>query len=350
MRRFLSCCGLVVLVLLFAPGCPLDIRVRCDESHACASNEVCVRGGCEPRAVERVGEDCDGDSECGPGLTCGLGFPGGYCLLECSADAPCPSGTVCAKDLGVCLLGCGEDCYRPGYGCGPVPDSSGLLNACVPVATQADGGGSDGGGGADGGGGLDAGCTTAVCEAPDAGCSGPTCGSSDGGCAATVGMGGACTRACECLEAAAACVEGRCAETCTSDFTCRDGRRCNNDECEVGPRLGEACKDPFDCADTARCRPERPRCEESCNPNAGGGICPAGYQCALDGLCVRECTGIPESTGEVCENSWDCATCAVCLSSGAESRCRRTCRLDRDCPGGAVGACEQVGETKACRL
>ncbi|QDE67324.1 MULTISPECIES: hypothetical protein [Myxococcus] len=90
------------------------------------------------------------------------------------------------------------------------------------------------------------------------------------------------------------------------------------------------------------------RCEESCNP--GGTLCEAGYQCAPDGLCVKECSGTPASVGEVCENSLDCAPCSVCLSSGTELRCRQPCRLDRDCPGGATGACEQVGDTKACRL
>ncbi|RKH20375.1 hypothetical protein D7X74_04235 [Corallococcus sp. CA047B] len=91
------------------------------------------------------------------------------------------------------------------------------------------------------------------------------------------------------------------------------------------------------------------RCEEKCNP-VGGGLCESGYQCAPDGLCVRECSGTPSSVGEVCENSLDCAPCSVCLSSGAAPRCRQPCRLDRDCPGGAPGACELVGDTKACRL
>ncbi|CAM4511038.1 MULTISPECIES: hypothetical protein [Myxococcus] len=90
------------------------------------------------------------------------------------------------------------------------------------------------------------------------------------------------------------------------------------------------------------------RCEEKCNPESNH--CEAGYQCAPDGLCVQECSGTPVSVGEDCENSLDCAPCSVCLSSGAALRCRQPCRLDRDCPGGATGACEQVGNTKACRL
>ncbi|WP_338871495.1 hypothetical protein [Myxococcus stipitatus] len=314
---------LPVSVLLFASGCPLDIRIRCEDSRECSSGQVCVRGGCEDLLGERVGDDCESDAECGPGFTCGEGFPGGYCLLACSRERPCPEGSVCATDLGRCLRTCGEHCARPGYGCGPVPESSGPLDACVPVATPADGG-------------SDGGCTGAGCV-PDAGCSG------------TVPEGGTCTRPCECAGASAVCDNGTCARTCETDFQCSAGWRCRHDVCVVGPRLGEPCRDSFECAVYASCPKERLRCEETCNPQVGG-LCSAGYQCAPDGLCVRECTGTPVSVGEECENSMDCAACSVCVASAPGLRCRQPCRLDRDCPGGAAGACEQVGQTKVCRL
>ncbi|WP_253816462.1 hypothetical protein [Myxococcus xanthus] len=343
MRRLLLLSLLPALVLLVAPGCPLDIRIRCDEPDGCPQGQVCVRGDCEPVDTVRIGDACGEHADCGPGRTCGTGFPGGYCLLACSDAAPCPAGSVCAPGLGQCLRTCGEACARPGYGCGHVPDASGPLSACVPVTTSTDGGCTGSGCEV-----PDAGCTGSGCEVPDAGCTGSGCGAPDAGCASTVEVGGACTRPCECADAAAACVGGTCTLTCSTDFTCRDGRRCSNASCVVGARIGEACRDTFECSDFASCPRERMRCEEKCNP--GSGLCEPGYQCAPDGLCVQECSGTPVSVGEDCENSLDCAPCSVCLSSGAELRCRQPCRLDRDCPGGATGACEQVGDTKACRL
>ncbi|WP_420811439.1 DUF7107 domain-containing protein [Myxococcus hansupus] len=451
MRRFFLLSLLPALVLLVAPGCPLDIRVRCDEPGDCPQDFVCVRGDCEPATPERIGAACDTAAHCGPGLTCGTGFPGGYCLLACSEATPCPQGSVCATELGQCLRTCGETCTRPGYGCGPVPNASGPLRACVPVTTPPDGGCTDAGceipdGGCTGAGcegpdggctgaeceGPDGGCTGAECEgpdggctgqgcetpdggcsgegceapdagcsgsgcetpdggcsgleceSPDAGCSGPSCeppdagcsgpgcespdagcsgpgcespdagctgtgcGQPDAGCASTVPVGGACTRPCECADAAAACVSGTCTLTCSTDFTCRDGRRCTDGQCVVGARIGEPCRDTFDCPDFASCPRERMRCEERCNP--GSGLCEAGYQCAPDSVCVQACSGSPASVGDDCENSLDCSPCSVCLTSGAALRCRQPCRLDRDCPGGAAGSCEQVGSTRACRL
>ncbi|WP_342378332.1 hypothetical protein NVS55_03080 [Myxococcus stipitatus] len=289
---------LPVWVLLFASGCPLDIRIRCEDSRECESGQVCVRGGCEDLLGERVGDDCESDAECGPGFTCGEGFPGGYCLLECSRERPCPEGSVCSLGLGRCLRTCGEHCTRSGYGCGPVPESSGPLDACVPVATPADGG-------------------------SDGGCTGAGCGTPDGG-----GL----------------------EEDCTTDFQCRAGWRCSNSQvCVEGPRLGEACRDSFECAVYATCPKERLRCEETCNAQVGG-LCSAGYRCAPDGLCVRECSGVPATVGEECENSMDCSPCSVCVASAPGLRCRQPCRLDRDCPGGATGACESVGQAKYCRL
>ncbi|MBU8895901.1 hypothetical protein DRW03_09745 [Corallococcus sp. H22C18031201] len=98
------------------------------------------------------------------------------------------------------------------------------------------------------------------------------------------------------------------------------------------------------------CNSERERCEQTCNPNAS--TCAAGYRCAADGVCVESCMEAPETLGLTCESSLDCARCGACLPSGEAGgvlRCRQRCALDRDCPGGALGACEVVGTTKACK-
>ncbi|WP_241759222.1 hypothetical protein [Pyxidicoccus parkwayensis] len=288
MRRLLLLL-LPALALFVVAGCPLDIRVRCDESTPCATGEACVQGGCVRVDATRVGAACGSDSECGSGLTCGAGFPGGYCLQECSGGQGCPEGSVCAPDLGRCLRACGEACTRSGYACGAVPNQGGPLSACVPEVPGTDGGAD---GGTDGG--------------PDA-------------------------------------------LTCETDFECPAGMRCDHERCVQGLKLGEPCLDTFDCPTFAFCNKERRRCEEKCNLQAGD-ICEPGYRCAPDGQCVEDCTGVPETLGLTCENSLDCSRCGVCLSSGNALRCRQPCRLDRDCPGGADGACEMVGTTRACKL
>jgi hypothetical protein len=325
MRRLLPLL-LPALALLVVAGCPLDIRVRCDEDTPCATGEACVQGGCVRVETARVGDACGADAECGPGLTCGAGFPGGYCLLECSAGRECPAGSVCAPDLGRCLRACGEACTRAGYACGAVPNQGGPLSACVPAVTDSDGGvGTDGG--VDGG----------------------TSGGADAGCQGTVALGGRCGRACECATAGATCTSGACVLACATDFECPSRTRCDNGRCIPGPRLGEACADSEECSTFSYCEPERQRCEQSCSPNVSG-VCDPGYRCAPDGVCVEACTGVPETLGLTCENSLDCQRCGVCLLTSGVLRCRQPCRLDRDCPGGALGACEQVADTRACRL
>ena len=319
MRRLLPLL-LPALVLLVVAGCPLDIRVRCDDDAPCATGEACVRGGCVSVEAARVGAACGADPECGPGLTCGSGFPGGYCLLECSAGQGCPEGSVCAPDLGRCLRACGEACSRAGYACGTVPNRSGPLSACVPAGTDSDGG-------VDGG----------------------TDGGADAGCQGSVALGGRCSRGCECATAGATCTNAACVLACTTDFQCPAGRRCGNGRCVLGPRLGEACQDSLQCSTLAYCEPNRGRCEDLCIPTLSG-ECEPGYRCAPDGVCVEACTGVPETLGLTCENSLDCQRCGVCLLSGDRPRCRQPCRLDRDCPGGEQGACEPVADTRACRL
>jgi hypothetical protein len=245
-----------------------------------------VQGGCVSVDGEHIGSACGPDEACGSGLTCGEGFPGGYCLTVCSAQQGCPEGSVCALDLGRCLRACGPDCTRSGYACGTVPNRAGPLSACVPVT------------------------------------SGP--GDTDGGTDAGTDPG------------------------CSTDFQCTADRRCFDGHCELGPRIGGTCQDSFECPAFAQCNKARERCEESCNPNLSS--CEAGYRCAPDGVCVENCTGVPETLGLSCENSLDCTRCGVCLSTGGSLRCRQRCSLDRDCPGGAAGACEQVGATRACKL
>jgi hypothetical protein len=74
-----------------------------------ANRKVCVPGACG------VGATCAGDEDCDPNLTCVSRFDGGYCTVpDCTADAECPEGSVCAALDGgnVCVRTCAEpsDC------------------------------------------------------------------------------------------------------------------------------------------------------------------------------------------------------------------------------------------------
>ncbi|WP_239576396.1 hypothetical protein [Archangium primigenium] len=320
MRRLLFLAS--ALLALVVAGCPLVIQVRCDASFLCDDGAACVAGACVPVEFARVGAACTSDAACGAGLTCGTGFPGGYCLAPCGAEVTCASGSVCVGELGRCMRACGEACDRPGYACAPVPRPGSGTWACAPSSSSGGDGGTDG-------------------PSP----------SEDAGCAGQVPLYERCARACDCATPGADCDDGACALACTRDAECPDGSRCGKSwhQCEKGPRLGEACREGFDCQRDASCNAQR-RCKLSCLSDSG---CPLDYRCAPDSVCVNECTGTPpETVGLTCESSLDCGRCGFCVASGGVKRCHQPCLLDRDCPGGAAGACEQVGSTslRACRL
>lgn len=137
---------------------------------------------------------------------------------------------------------------------------------------------------------------------------------------------------------------------CTLDANCPAGSRCNEEAlCEEGPRLGEPCEG-FDCQQLAVCHPLHHRCEYSCRNDAA---CPNGYRCSPDFLCIAPCNGTPpETVGGTCQFSTDCTGCAFCVPTGSTRVCRQPCQTDADCPGGAPGVCEQVGQPayRACRV
>jgi len=335
MRRllFLLVPALTAVAVL---GCPLTIEVRCDDTFPCDDGKVCVAGACVSGGqAPKVGDACASDSACGPGLICGTGFPGGYCLAACGVGGACASGTVCVPELGRCMRACGEACTRPGYACVPVPGPGSATLACAPASSTP---GNDGGTTSPGDGGTTNPGDGGTVEPPDAGC------------VASVPLDGRCTHACECATAGATCSGGTCVLTCSTDWDCPEDRRCDeaSDRCEVGSRIGEPCEDGFDCQSFVQCNTTRDRCEVNCSNDFA---CPPGYRCSPDSTCVENCTGVPESLGLTCESSLDCSRCGLCVESGGEKRCRASCQLDRDCPGGAAGACEQVGTSKlrACR-
>ncbi len=83
-----------------------------------------------------VGRACTlNGSECGSNeYTCHPGAPDGYCSFLCTADADCPSGSVCSpvpfsRVSGICMKTCASvnDC-RVGYACAVVELFPGQMN------------------------------------------------------------------------------------------------------------------------------------------------------------------------------------------------------------------------------
>jgi serine protease len=86
-------------------------------------------------AARVIGTPCTDDGTCGPGGTCALGFPQGYCTKDCSTAA-CPTGAKClsGSTLSICLDTCtgprrGGGTCRANYVC--EDDGSGT-GVCIP--------------------------------------------------------------------------------------------------------------------------------------------------------------------------------------------------------------------------
>ena len=70
------------------------------------NRKVCVPGDCG------VGEGCGADTDCDDGLSCVLGFRGGYCTRQgCAVNADCPTDSACVTQGGAnyCLARCDGD-------------------------------------------------------------------------------------------------------------------------------------------------------------------------------------------------------------------------------------------------
>ncbi len=85
-----------------------------------------------------VGNACDSAAMCDElCIEADMGFPDGYCTVDCSLSETCPDGSVCTQVAGgvfLCLAGCDpsgtERSCRSGYGCA----SSLMLDGavCIP--------------------------------------------------------------------------------------------------------------------------------------------------------------------------------------------------------------------------
>ena len=151
------------------PGetCDGNCPTSCGDSNACTTdalhgsaaqcNAVCTHvaitacaadGCCAPGCYNSDDADCaqhaQGATEaCGVATDCAsnycipenMGFPGGFCYAQCTADAQCGPGNICEflqqNGMGACVHACTttSDC-RAGYSCG---DRDGdMRDECMP--------------------------------------------------------------------------------------------------------------------------------------------------------------------------------------------------------------------------
>jgi Cys-rich repeat protein len=83
-----------------------------------------------------VGAACTATSQCASQcLVDDTRFPGGFCTVECSRDADCPSGAVCISHMsGLCAVSCRVDADCAGFGRGfSCSDDTGILGNDVLI-------------------------------------------------------------------------------------------------------------------------------------------------------------------------------------------------------------------------
>lgn len=138
------------------------------------------------------------------------------------------------------------------------------------------------------------------------------------------------------------------AGSCTTDFQCPADRRCESGACVAGLTVGDTCADTFQCPEGSHCNLQWKRCEQFC---ANDWACRPGYACAPDAYCIESCDEVPATLGLTCENSYDCGRCGYCAKDSVGTlRCHQKCQLERDCPDGGAGSCEDRTSYRVCRL
>ncbi|MEO1171976.1 MAG: hypothetical protein AAFX94_07970, partial [Myxococcota bacterium] len=129
---------------------------------------------------------------------------------------------------------------------------------------------------------------------------------------------------------------GQCGE-CVGNESCRAGEVCNSGVCQAPP--ASSCTGNSQCQNGLAC------IGNQCRPCTGPGQCSDGFICG-DGVCILNETnpgGGGTGTlalGDSCSSQDDqCVAGSVCLTSGGESRCSKSCvgngrGGDDDCPSG----------------
>jgi hypothetical protein len=112
-----------------AAGCVHLLNAAgCDDGDPCTTGDACTLGKCAGTPVPAcgIGQPCQSDFDCLPGIVCEEKMPGGYCLKENCNATGCPAGSSCVFEPllvnYVCLRDCAVvgDCRAQlGYQCLP---------------------------------------------------------------------------------------------------------------------------------------------------------------------------------------------------------------------------------------
>ncbi len=128
---------------LDCPGCG-NCRLETNLGEECDDCDPDNLNGCTTSCTTQtgaVGDPCDTNENCNPGLTCTSdGLPGGYCTkTNCAMGPSCPSGSVCKTgldfgqtNLSICVELCNDDTdcrWAEGYEC---KDLGNNQTGCLP--------------------------------------------------------------------------------------------------------------------------------------------------------------------------------------------------------------------------
>lgn len=351
-----------------------DSDANCREGYTCQN----VNGvqACFPAPPDygTVGSTCTPDdvgaaAECGEDGSCigeDNGFPGGYCIGECTgAPSVCPDGTQCVTGFGdgtnnfdLCLDGCSSaaDC-RDGYACANLDDDG--FGECWPTNTEGEAPGAACAADANGMGGKECLGLNGQCLDPSSGIDFPEVGY----CISQCDFAGDCIDGAHCTENLfniPVCLQDCATDAdCGAGLTCQDANGDSVNECMPTPVSadgdgvpGDACTDTAtDCAGGAlgQCFPADINgdgdvdfadgyCTVRCDNDPS--VCVDGSHCAANGLCVDECAADADCrTGYACQDIDGDSVNECWPTADGQGTPGDACDFVADCSGGADGTC-----------
>ncbi len=324
-----------------------DPVVECYSDIDCGEGQICVADSCEPLDTDANGfaglcQSCETNADCveGDALCIQLNFDQAtstgekVCTRSCEYNHECPAGFECiniSSEVGTpaqCLPVKGEFEKRT---CNPSPElecvratdcalgESCVANECVgPNDAECDSNNPCSNGEV---------CRNFTCVAENA----PECTTRTDCASGEICIDGSCEAAAEsCVFNSecdgGACVDGKCASSCSADSECGANEHCRAGLCEaIGCRRSADCGAGEICVDAV--------CEATCNKDTGAG-CDTGYVCNDFGYC-------DEDPNVSCRTNAECARDEICNAGS----CQTPCSCNQQCSSGDIcnldtGLCE----------
>lgn len=166
--------------------------------------------------------------------------------------------------------------------------------------------------------------------------------------------GAACTAAAQCV--GNACVDGKCADTCTNDASCTEGSYCLSGKCLAAKTNGSTCDNARQCAsalciDGGCCSESRSCAPYRCGVTGCKVSCTSNVDCAPGATCSGgNCVG---GSGSTCTDDKKIsvgkdgkpASCAPYLCDDGTGQCRTVCTSTADCIAGF-----ECSSTRICEV